>query len=170
MNEINVNTYGGVGLYQDGVFFFTNPGIAKFKDRQGNITTDFSTLWNNREYTFKGKTTVPLLIPSTTPEEIQSIRKQFAKNYAIAWFFTTPRYKELVKKGGYIPATYDEDTEYQSIIQACLTALPKSQMIVKEVSKSSEQDFKGSKAVGSKANLEKIFEDYEIPLLGVQEV
>ena len=159
------NNYG-VGLYQNGVFFFTNPGLAKFKDREGNVTTDFSTLWNNREYTFKGKTTVPLLIPSTTPEEIQNIRKQFAKNYATAWFFTTKRYQDLVKKGGYIPATYDEDTEYQTVIQACLTALPQSKLEVKEVPKASEEDFKGSKAVGNKANLEKIFEDYEIPEIG----
>lgn len=166
---MNENNYG-VGLYQDGVFFFTNPGIAKFKDKFGNVTTDFSTLWNNREYTFKGKTTVPLLIPSTTPEEIQSIRKQFAKNYATAWFFTTPRYKELVKKGGYIPATYDEDTEYKDVIQACLTALPKSNFEVKDMPKLGEEDLKGSKAVGSKANLEKIFEDYEIPELGVMTV
>lgn len=163
------NNYG-VGLYNDGVFFFTNPGIAKFKDKYGNVTTDFSTLWNNKEYTFKGKTTVPLLIPNTTPEDIQNIRKQFAKNYATAWFFTTKRYQELVKKGGYIPATYNEDTEYLDVIQACLTALPKSQLEVKDLPNTTEDELKGSKAVGSKANLEKIFEDYEIPELGAQSV
>ena len=81
--------------------------------------TDFSTLWNNKEYTFKGKTTVPLIIPNTTPEEVQNIRKQFAKNYATAWFFTTKRYKDLVKKGGYIPATYNEDAR----IQRCHSSL-----------------------------------------------
>jgi len=164
---MNENNYG-VGLYNDGVFFFTNPGLAKFKDKFGNESTDFSTLWNNREYTFKGKTTVPLLIPSTTPEEVQNIRKQFAKNYATAWFHTTKRYQELVKKGGYIPATYDEDTEYKDVIQACLTALPKSNAEVRQVKNDIEEDLKGSKAVGSKANLEKIFEDYEIPELGAQ--
>lgn len=160
----------GVGLYNDGVFFFTNPGIAKFKDKFGNVSTDFSTLWNNREYTFKGKTTVPLLIPNTTPEDIQSIRKQFAKNYATAWFFTTKRYQDLVKKGGYIPATYDEDTECKSVIQACLTALPKSNFEVRELPKIKEEDLKGSKAIGSKADLNKVFEDYEIPELGAQPV
>lgn len=159
------NTYG-VGLYNEGVFYFTNPGLAKFKDKFGTESTDFSTLWNNKEYTFKGKTTVPLLIPSTTPEEIQSIRKQFAKNYATAWFFTTKRYKDLVKAGGYIPATYDEDTEYGAVYQACLTALPKSQLSVRDLPNNTEDELKGSKAVGSKANLEKIFEDYEIPELG----
>jgi hypothetical protein len=161
------NNYG-VGLYNEGVFYFTNPGLAKFKDKFGNESTDFSTLWNNKEYTFKGKTTVPLLIPNTTPEEIQSIRKQFAKNYATAWFFTTKRYKELVKKGGYIPATYDEDTEYMDVIQACLKPLPKSQLTIRDIPQTTESELKGSKAVGEKQNLEKVFEDYEIPVLGVQ--
>lgn len=162
------NSYG-IGLYNDGVFFFTNPGIGKFKDRFGNETTDFTTLWNSREYTFKGKTTVPLIIPDTTPEQIQNIRKQFAKNYAKAWFFTTKRYKELVKKGGYIPATYDEDAEYKEVIQACLTALPKSVAEVKEVPKLKDSDFTGgSKAISDRTNLERAFEDYQIPILGAQ--
>ncbi len=165
MNEYNY----GVGLYNDGVFYFTNPGIAKFTDKFNNESTDFTTLWNNREHTFKGKTTVPLLIPNTTPEEIQHIRKQFAKNYATAWFFTTKRYKDLVKKGGYIPATYDEDTEYKDVIQACLTALPKSKMEIKELPKMDAEDFRGgSKAVGQTANLDEAFKDYQIPILGAQ--
>lgn len=157
----------GVGLYNHGVFFFTNPGIAKFKDKQGNVSTDFVTLWNNREYIFKGKTTVPLTIPNSTPEEIQEIRKQFAKNYAQAWFFTTKRYAELVKKGGYIPATYDEDTEYKDVIQACLTALPMSNMETRELPKSTDEDFKGSKAIGKGVDLNQAFKDYEIPELGI---
>lgn len=160
------NNEYGVGLYREGTFYFTNPGLAKFTDKFGNESTDFSTLWNNKEYTFKGKTTVPLLIPNTTPEEVQNIRKQFAKNYATKWFFTTKRYKDLVKKGGYIPATYDEDAEYKDVIQSCLTPLPKSQLEVKEMPKVSESDFKGSKAVGRNENLEQAFKDYQIPELG----
>ena len=162
------NNQYGVGLYREGTFYFTNPGLAKFTDKQGNVSTDFSTLWNNKEYTFKGKTTVPLLIPNTTPEEVQNIRKQFAKNYATRWFFTTKRYKDLVKKGGYIPATYDEDAEYKDVIQACLTPLPKSQMGVRDMPKVKEEDFKGSKAVGKDENLEQAFRDYQIPTLGQQ--
>lgn len=161
------NNYG-VGLYREGTFYFTNPGLAKFTDKQGNISTDFSTLWNNKEYTFTGKTTVPLLIPNTTPEEVQSIRKQFAKNYAVAWFHTSKKYKDLVKKGGYIPATYDEDTEYKDVIQACLTPLVKSEMEVKDMPKVKESDFVGSKAIGKDENLENAFRDYNIPTLGVQ--
>ena len=160
------NNQYGEGLYQDGTFYFTNPGIGKFTDKYGNVSTDFKTLWNNKEYTFKGNTTSPLLIPNSTPEEIQNIRKQFAKNYATAWFFTTKRYKDLVKKGGYIPATYDEDTEYKDTIQACLTPLPKSQMEVRNIPKVDETAFKGSKALGKNVDLNMSFKDYEIPELG----
>lgn len=160
------NQYG-VGLYQDGTFFFTNPGLFKRQDREGNETTDFSTLWNNREYTFKGKTTTPLVIQGEPPENVQHIRKQFAKNYATAWFFTTKRYKDLVKKGGYIPATYNEDEEYKDVIQACLTPLPKAQAEVREMPKvTRDSDFKGSKAVGKTTDLNAAFADYTIPTLG----
>lgn len=164
--ENKQNNYG-VGLYQDGVFYFTNPGLFKSRNRNGEETFDWSTLWNNVNYDFPAKMTVPLLIPRATPEEIQHIRKVFAKNYATAWFFQTPKYKKMVKDGGFIPATYNEDTEYQDVIQACLKPLPKSQAVITEVPRSvTESDLKGSKAVGSKANLEKVFEDYEIPELG----
>lgn len=159
------NNYG-VGLYQDGVFYFTNPGLAKFKTREGDETKDFVTLWNNKEYTFKGNTTSPLIIPNTTPEEVQHIRKKFAKSYATLWFFQTPRYRELVKKGGYIPATYDEDTEYAKVTQACLTPLPKSQVEVKDLPRDNEKNYKGTKAIARGADLNAVFQDYEIPTLG----
>lgn len=160
------NQYG-VGLYQDGTFFFTNPGLFKIRHKDGSEDANFSTLWNNKEYTFKGKTTTPLVIQGEPPENVQHIRKQFAKNYATAWFFQTKRYKDLVKRGGYIPATYVEDDEYKDVIQACLTPLPKSQAEVKEMPKSvKDSDFKGSKAITSKTDLNKVFEDYEIPQLG----
>ena len=69
------NNYGS-GLYQDGTFYFTNPGLAKFKTKEGDITTDFCALWNNKEYTFKGKTTSPLIIAGEPPENVQHIRFQ----------------------------------------------------------------------------------------------
>jgi len=161
------NNYG-VGLYQDGVFYFTNPGLFERINKQGNKTTDFSTLWNNKEYTFKGKTTVPLVIANEPPENVQYIRKQFAKNYAQAWFHQSKKYKELVKKGGYIPATYDEDAEFKDVIQACLTPLPKAQIIVRDMPKDSDASFKGTKVVGKNQDLNQIFKDYEIPELGTQ--
>jgi hypothetical protein len=161
------NNYG-VGLYQDGVFYFTNPGLFKSKDKEGNETTDWSVLWNNKEYTFKGKTTVPLVIAGEPPENIQSIRRKFAFKYAQAWFFTTARYRELVKKGGYIPATYNEDTEFVDTIQACLTPLPKSQAEIKEMPRDKESNYKGTKAVKTGQDLNAAFADYQIPTLGEQ--
>jgi len=159
MNEEYKNMYGGVGLYQDGVFYFTNPGLDN---------EPFTALWNNKEYTFQPKTTVPLIIPNEVPENIQEIRKRFAKAYAQKIFHKSKKYKELVKKGGYIPATYDETAEFKDMIQACLTPLPKSQAIIKYLPRDNEQNFKGTKAVGSNTNLNAAFADYEIPTLGQQ--
>lgn len=160
------NNYG-VGLYQDGVFYFTNPGLAKFRTEEGDETTDFCALWNNKEYTFKGKTTVPLIIANEPPENIQNIRKLFAKKYAQAWFHQTKRYKELVKKGGYMPAGYNEDAEFKDVIQACLTPLPKSQAKVKELPREGEKEITGgSKAIRKGQDLNILFKDYEVPELG----
>lgn len=159
------NNYG-TGLYQDGVFFFTNPGIYKGKDREGNLTKDWKKLWNNKEYTFKANTTSPFIIANEPPENVQKIRKMFAKAYATDCFHQSKRYQELVKKGGYIPATYDEDSEYLEYIQSCLTPLPKSQMEVKELPRDSESNYKGTRAVGKNQDLNKIFADYDVPELG----
>ncbi len=159
------NNYG-TGLYQDGVFYFTNPGLFKSRNREGIDTADFTALWNNREYTFKAKTTIPLVIANEPPESIQKIRKVFAKKYAQAWFHQSAKYKAMVKAGKGMPATYDEDTEFKDVIQACLTALPKGQMTVKDMPRQSEEDFKGSKAIKPGQDLNYIFKDYEPTELG----
>jgi hypothetical protein len=148
------NNYGK-GLYQDGVFYFTNP-----------TNEDFTALWNNKEYTFKAKTTVPLVIAGEPPENIQTIRRKFAFKLAQWVFHNSKKYKELVKKGGYIPATYDEDSEFMETIQACLTPLPKSQAEVKELPRDNENNYKGTKAIKSGQDLNKVFEDYQIPEIG----
>lgn len=144
-------------MYQDGVFFFTNP-----------TKEDWSVLWNNREYTFKAKTTVPLIIPNEPPENIQSIRKKFAKKLAQHVFHQSREYRQLVKMGGGMPATYDEDRVLGETIQACLTPLPKSTMAVREMPKDSEENYKGTKVVTGARDLNKVFEDYTIPELGAQ--
>lgn len=160
------NNYG-VGLFQDGVFYFTNPGLVKGRTAEGDVTYDWKHLWNNVEYVFKAKTTVPLIIRNSTPEQIQEIRKRFAKDYAQDWFHQTKRYADLNKKGGYMPAGYNEDTEFGKVIQMCLTALPKSQVGVREIPHEEEKKvIGGSKAIGSGANLNEAFKDYQIPVLG----
>jgi hypothetical protein len=162
------NNYG-TGLYQDGVFYFTNPGIYKNpkgeKTKEEDTTMDWSVLWNNKEYTFKGQTTVPLVIPGEPPENIQAIRKKFAKKYAQACFHQSKKYQDLVKKGGYIPATYDEDTEFVDMIQACLTPLAKSSVAVKELPRDAEKNY-SSKAMKTGEDLNKAFAEYEVPTLG----
>jgi len=159
------NNYG-TGLYQDGVFYFTNPGLFKMRDRDGSETADFTALWNNKEYRFKAKTTVALVIANEPPENIQHIRKQFAKKYAQAWFHQTKRYKDLVKQGKALPATYNEDTEFKTVVQACLTPLPKGQLAVVDLPKDSEENYKGTKAIRNGQDLNQAFADYEPPVLG----
>lgn len=159
------NNYG-TGLYNEGVFYFTNPGLYKMRNRDGIETKDFTALWNNREYLFKEKTTTAISIASETPESIQHIRKLFAKKYAQGWFHQTKKYKDMVKAGKNLPATYNEDTELGDVIQACLTALPKGQVSVIELPKDSEDNYKGSKAIRPGQDLNQIFKDYEPPQLG----
>jgi hypothetical protein len=159
------NNYG-TGLYQDGVFYFTNPGLFKMRNRDGVETADFTALWNNKEYLFKAKTTTSLVISNEPPESIQFIRKKFAKKYAQDWFHQTKKYKDLVKAGKGLPATYNEDNEFKDVIQACLTPLPKGQLSVSEMPKDSEDNYKGTKAIKPGQDLNAIFADYEPPVLG----
>lgn len=165
------NTYGK-GLYQDGVFYFTNPGVAKFNKLSeygqptGEETKDFTALWNNKEYTFKEKTTTAMVIAGEPPESIQHVRKLFAKKYAQAWFHQTKRYKDLVKIGKNLPATYNDDTELGAIIQQCLTPLAKGKLEVTDAPKDREENYKGTKAVRTGQDLNKLFEDYSPPELG----
>lgn len=156
----------GTGLYQDGVFYFTNPGLYKMRQHDGTESKDFTALWNNREYKFPEKTTVALVIPNETPENIQHIRKLFAKKYAQGWFHQTPKYRAMVKAGKNMPATYNEDTEFGDVIQQCLTPLPKGTFSVREIPKDSDDNYKGSKAIRPGQDLNHAFKDYEPPVLG----
>lgn len=165
VNNLMEQSYGK-GLYQDGVFYFTNPGLFKMRNREGVETKDFTALWNNREYMFKANTTTALVISNEPPENIQHIRKLFAKKYAQAWFHQTKKYKDLVKAGKNLPATYNEDTEFTAVTQACLTPLPKGNLEVKEMPKDNEDNYKGSKAIRPGQDLNQVFKDYEPPTLG----
>ncbi len=68
----------------DGVFRFTN-----FTD------IEFKASWNKKEYTFPPKSTVPMIILGSTPEEIQHIRKKFAKELAEREFYAGESIKKL---------------------------------------------------------------------------
>lgn len=101
----------------DGVFRFTN-----------YTEQDFKAKWSNVEYTFPAMKTTPMIIPNQTPEEIQHIRKKFAKELATIEWYKTPKFVGMnnITPGG-TPALYT-DSDLSPFIQRCLEPLPIAQM------------------------------------------
>src|SRR6266853_2493591 len=102
----------------DGVFKFTNA-----------TDEDFKTLWNNNEYTYPAGKTVPMIIANTTLEEIQQIRKYFAKRLAEREFFKTKGFKKISNGtanpnggGTLVPSMFNESA-LQPWIDECLKPL-----------------------------------------------
>lgn len=138
----------------DGVFRFTN-----WSD------VDFVALWNNKEYTFPAKKTVPLIILGESLEGIQEIRKRFAYRLAQREFYNNniklsngKTYLQLSKMGNGIPPTYNEK-DLEPYIQKALEPLPEDRATVKEVQRTSNRDFKASKAISEKDNPNFIFRE-----------
>lgn len=101
----------------DGVFRFTN-----FTEN------DFSAKWNNVEYTFPALKTTPMIIGGATPEEVQNIRKKFARELAILCFYGTAKFEGMNSPDkGRNPALYT-DGDLASFIQRCLEPLPAAQI------------------------------------------
>ncbi len=100
----------------DGVFRFTNASDREFKAKWGGV-----------EYTFPAMSTSPMIISGATPEEVQHIRKKFAKDYAVREFYRSGRFQELDGQApagsGKTPALYT-DEELRPYIQQCLEPLP----------------------------------------------
>lgn len=115
----------------DGVFRFTNA-----------TSEDFTAKWGNVAYTFPAQKTTPMIIPGATPEEVQHIRKKFAKELAIREFYKSPRFLKLndTPMGG-TAATYTED-ELTRFIQTCLEPLPIAQATVEVLPKDSESRYR----------------------------
>ncbi len=115
----------------DGVFRFTNAREEEFKAKWGGI-----------EYTFPGLKTVPLIIPGATPEEVQHIRKKFAREWALEEFTRSDKFQEMNKHvpGGQ-PATYT-DSDLTPFVQKCLEPLPLAQAALKKLPKDSEQNYR----------------------------
>ena len=122
----------------DGVFRFTN-----FSD------TDFTAKWGGIAYTFPSQKMTPMVIPSATPEEVQHIRKKFAKELATREFYNTDKFKgmntsHLDKTGqptGGTPATYT-DSDLTGFIQRCLEPLPIAQAKVEVMPKDNENKYR----------------------------
>lgn len=118
---------------------FTNPTD---KDRK--------YLWNNKEYTFPAESTVPLIIPTETLENIQEIRKRFAYRMAEERFYESEQYMKMKEMGGGIPPTFDTKI-LEPMIQECLKPLPIKRAAIKESKKSlgnEDTDYKITKAMG----------------------
>ena len=130
----------------DGVFRFTNA-----------TDEDFKVLWNSKEYTYPAGTSSPMIIPNESLENIQEIRKRFAYKLAVREFYKGKLYHEMSKMGGGLPPTFD-DKILQPWIDQCLVPLPKAFAQVKEMPKEKIR-LSGSKAVGSKDNLNETFKD-----------
>lgn len=113
----------------DGVFRFTNFTEHEFKAK-----------WNSVEYTFPPLSTIPLIIPGATPEEVQTIRKKFAKELAVACFYQSAKFKAMEgsvrnangEPTGGVPALYT-DSDIAPFVQRCLEPLPVGQATVKKL-------------------------------------
>lgn len=116
----------------DGVFRFTNYTNREFKAR-----------WNSVEYAFPAEKTTPMIIPNATPEEVQNIRKKFAKELAVREFYETDKFKEQNKIRGEqgTPALYT-DSDIAPFIQRCLEPLPLGQAKIAVLPKDNEANYK----------------------------
>lgn len=121
-----------------GVFYFTNPTNVERK-----------YLWNNKEYSFPAESTVPLIIPTETLENIQEIRKRFAYRMAEERFYESEQYMKMKEMGRGMPPTFDPKI-LEPMIEECLKPLPIKRPQVKEGKKiDDERNYKATKGMGS---------------------
>lgn len=104
----------------DGVFKFTNA-----------TDEDFTTLWNNKEYTYPAGKTVPMVIANEPLENIQQIRKYFAKRLAEREYLKSKGFSKIangiknstgLSGATAIQSSYDE-RDLQPWIDECLKPL-----------------------------------------------
>lgn len=128
MNENNLNI---LPADFDGVFRFTNFSDEEFKAR-----------WDGLEYTYPALKTTPMIIPGATPEQVQHIRKKFARELAIREFYKTDKFKGMndVPMGG-TPALYT-DSDLTPFVQKCLEPLPLAQAAIKKIQKDSAENYR----------------------------
>lgn len=146
-----------------GVFYFTNP-----------TNKDRTRLWNNKEYTFPAESTVPLIILSEPLENVQEIRKRFAKDLALERVYegeVTPSgydYMKAKEMGGGMPPTFDEKI-LEPFIQECLKPFPIKRAAVKTGAKiDDDNNYKSTKAMDQGGDPNMLFaeENKNPPVLG----
>lgn len=119
----------------DGVFRFTNFTGSEFKAR-----------WNNIEYTFPAQRMTPMIIPGATPEEVQHIRKKFAKELAVQEFYKSKKHISLNAlnpqgQTAFSGAVTYVDDDLAPFVQRCLEPLPVAQATVKVLPKEDEKKY-----------------------------
>jgi len=152
----------------EGVFYFTNA-----------TDEDFVTLWNNKEYTYPAGSTVPMIISGEPLENIQQIRKYFAKRLAEREYFKSKDFSKTrngtvnASGGGNMVASMYDEALLQPWIDECLESRPRAKAVVKEVP-AEKLNVKASKAIGSgtkenpypTADLNAEFQESNAELLG----
>lgn len=125
----------------DGVFKFTN-----YRE------TEFKAKWNNIEYTFPPMKTSPMIIAGESPENVQSIRKKFAREFAVEEWYKTSKFAEMDNKDkGINPATYT-DSDLAPFIQKCLEPLPVQQATAKALPKDKTENYRASRILDKDMN------------------
>lgn len=121
----------------DGVFRFTN-----FTDEE------FKAKWGKVEYTFPAQKTIPLIVPGHSPEQVQHIRKKFARELAVQEFYKTKKFKKMDDtKPGEVPALYT-DSDLEPFIQRCLEPLPIAQATLKILPSDDQKKFRVDRKTG----------------------
>ena len=115
----------------DGVFKFTN-----WSDEE------FIGVWGKKNYHYAANSTSPMIIPESSPLEIQNIRKKFAKDLAEREYFKSARYEvtrapegtlgNRTMSGIHTAATYSLD-DLKEGIQKCLKPLEIKKAFVEAV-------------------------------------
>lgn len=118
----------------DGVFRFTNASEEAIMCK-----------WNNVAYTFPARSSSPMIISGASPEEVQHIRKKFAREYAIREWYKSGRFKELNAQApagsGVTPAVYSDD-DLAPYIQQCLEPLQPARAATAVLPKDSAENYR----------------------------
>lgn len=123
----------------DGVFRFTNAS-----DRE------FVGMWNKISYAYPPMSTSPMIISGATPEEVQHIRRKFARDYAEREFYLSERYKTLNSQAlpgsGNTAAIYTE-ADLAPYIQQCLEPLPAARAAAVQHPRDKTENYKASQVL-----------------------
>lgn len=129
----------------DGVFRFTNAS-----DRA------FTALWNKISYTYPPMSTSPMIISGASPEDVQYIRRKFAREYAEREFYLSGRYQELNKQalpGSGNPGAIYTEEDLAPYIQQCLEPLPIARASALQQPKDKDENYKATQILDKDASL-----------------